>query len=31
MMEGFLKALQEGKYPEYVQWIVIPMLNIDGV
>ena len=30
-MEGFINGLANSHYDEYISWIVIPMLNIDGV
>jgi hypothetical protein len=31
MMEGFLKEINKNRFSKEIQWIVIPMLNIDGV
>ncbi len=31
MMQGFLRRLNKNTLSEYIQWIVIPMLNVDGV
>ena len=31
MMHGFMNELFKGKHSNYIRWIVIPMLNIDGV
>ena len=31
MMEGFLNGLTSNQYNDYITWVVIPMLNIDGV
>lgn len=31
MMEGFLNGLTSNHYNDYITWVVIPMLNIDGV
>lgn len=30
MMDGFLSKLEEGLF-EAVTWIVVPMINVDGV
>ena len=31
MMDGFLKELNRGNFSNEIQWIIIPMVNIDGV
>lgn len=31
MMEGFLKEINRGNFSNEIQWIIIPMVNIDGV
>ena len=31
MMEGFITQLSENKNNEYITWVIIPMVNIDGV
>ena len=31
MMEGLINQLSERKEAEYITWVIIPMVNIDGV
>lgn len=31
MMDGFLKEINKSNFSKEIQWIIIPMVNIDGV